>query len=90
MTGVANTVVQWMPLPANETDNIGPGCYVKVQDGTGCYWAEITHGEGDTFVGRVHNELATPQCHRKSDSTTKVVFDRNQVVDLGCDNYCWC
>ena len=83
--------VQALPaLPEEELENLGPGCYVKVCKGSCCYWAEITENKGENFAAVVHHELDKTNCPESQNEKVVSVFSKKQIVDLGCDNYCWC
>ena len=73
-----------------ELDNLGPGCYVQVKDGDSCYWVEITEVNGDDFVGILHCELGGSICRPTKAVKESTNFNKSQIVNLGCDNYCWC
>lgn len=86
-----NTSENLQALPTEELENLGPGCYVKVREGSCSYWAEIMSSEtGNGFKGIVHHELDTAKCGESHDQKVVSVFTKKQIVDLGCDNYCWC
>lgn len=78
------------PLTEEELENLGPGCYVQVKDGENCYWAEVQSVEGDIFLGTVHCELGGSTCKTNLENQSVNRFHRKQIVNLGCDNYCWC
>ena len=69
--------------------NLDAGCFVRVQAGETCFWAEICERAGDDFVAIIHNELSTPQCH-SDPQYKKAEFSKEHIVALGCDHYCWC
>lgn len=73
-------------ISSSELDNLGPGCYVKVARETGSCWAEICGVNGENCVGMIHNELSEPDCQNRP----LIQFSKEQIIDLGCDNYCWC
>jgi len=75
---------------AQELENLGPGCYVQVKDGESCYWVEITEMAGDDFSGVLHCELGGSDCVPTAKTKSIGQFTKNQIVNLGCDNYCWC
>ena len=78
-------------LPSEEElESLGPGCYVQVKSGNDCFWAEITEVEGDTFTGTIHCELGSSSCKASTKTLGSTQFEKSQVVNLGCDNYCWC
>jgi hypothetical protein len=72
----------------NLLDNLGPGCFVQVDQGNGAFWVEINDTDGDFFGGRVHPQLSGPDCpfHKECD----VNFSRDDISLLGCDRYCFC
>lgn len=74
----------------DKIDNLGPGCFVRVHDNGGCYWTEIESRDGDHFTGTVHKELSSAGCKQGFAPGSSVQFDKEQIVLLGCDNYCWC
>lgn len=73
-----------------ELDNLGPGCYVQVKDADNCFWVEITEVKGEVFSGILHCELGGSVCTPSKENVSSSVFHKNQIVNLGCDNYCWC
>jgi len=77
--------------PAEEYSNLGAGCYVKIVDGDCSYWTEILKVEGASITAVVHPELdENPSCNNCKSSVSAVSFTKEHIVDLGCDNYCWC
>ncbi len=84
-------IVREKSLPSEEElDNLGPGCYVQVQAGEDCFWAEITEVNNDLFTGTIHCELGSSQCKLSTKTLGSTQFTKTQIVNLGCDNYCWC
>ena len=78
-------------LPSEEElDNLGPGCYVQVKTGDDCFWAEITEVNNGTFTGSIHCELGSSSCKSDTKILGSTTFTKDQVINLGCDNYCWC
>jgi len=73
-----------------ELENLGPGCYVQVNNGESCYWAEVQSVNGDVFSGTVHCELGGSSCKSNIAEHSESQFHKDQIVNLGCDNYCWC
>jgi len=73
-----------------ELDNLGPGCYVQVKDGESCFWVEITAINNEEFSGVLHCELGESICQPAKVSMGLETFNKKQIVNLGCDNYCWC
>jgi len=79
------------PPSESEISNLGPGCYVKIVDGDRTYWTEIIKLEENRITAVVHNELSeTPKCQSCVSSHAAVVYGKQNIVELGCDNYCWC
>ena len=37
-----------------------------------------------------HKELSTPACRGSLKPGARIDFSEEQIVLLGCDNYCWC
>jgi len=75
----------------DELDNLGPGCYVQVAlEKDCCYWAEITSYENSLFTATVHSELGEAGKGCSKNRPTTINFTKEQVINLGCDNYCWC
>lgn len=72
----------------NLLNNLGPGCFVQVDQGNGAFWVEINDTDGDVFGGRVHPQLSGPDCpfYKECD----VNFSRDEISLLGCDRYCFC
>jgi len=73
-----------------QLDNIGVGCFVQVSDSNHCFWVEIDGEEDNRLTGVVHKELDTINCEKASSSLSRISFNRDQVVLLGCDRYCYC
>lgn len=73
-----------------ETEHIGQGCFVKVSNENGCFWAEITHVLPDGYSGLIHPELNDRDCHLVHTSLTNDSFHTSEIVDLGCGNFCFC
>ena len=78
------------PPTPEELENLGAGCYVQVKDGEDCYWVEIQAVENDLFSGVVHCELNDSYCRSDIVNENIALFNKQQIVGLGCDNYCWC
>ena len=72
----------------NLLDNLGPGCFVQVDQGNGPFWVEINDTDGYIFGGRVHPKLGGVECPFYKE--TDVTFSRDEIALLGCDNYCFC
>ena len=72
----------------NLLDNLGPGCFVQVDQGNGAFWVEIKNTDGYFFGGRVHPNLGDVECpfYKECD----VSFNREEIALLGCDRYCFC
>ncbi|MDH5256602.1 MAG: hypothetical protein OEX07_01300 [Gammaproteobacteria bacterium] len=84
-------IVSEKALPTQEElDNLGPGCYVQVKSGEECFWAEITEVDGDNCIGSIHCELGSSSCKSSTKTLGETQFTKDQIVNLGCDNYCWC
>ncbi|MDH5229437.1 MAG: hypothetical protein OEZ58_09045 [Gammaproteobacteria bacterium] len=77
-------------LSSDELENLGPGCYVQVQESGYQFWTEITNIEGDDFTAVVRNELIANPDSIPASILAKKNFCKKQVTDLGCDNYCFC
>ena len=75
-----------------EISNLGPGCYVRIVDGDKSYWTEIVKADGNRITAVVHPELGSsgPGCDKCLSSQSAVVYGKQNIVELGCDNYCWC
>ena len=73
-----------------ELANLGPGCYVQVKDDDSCFWVEITEIKGDEISGILHCELGGSICQPSKSNLGVTKFNKDQIVNLGCDNYCWC
>ena len=72
----------------NLLDNLGPGCFVRVDQGNGPFWVEIEDTDGYIFGGRVHPNLGGIECPYHAEC--EVHFKREEISRLGCDNYCFC
>lgn len=75
---------------SDELSNLGSGCYVQVKDGENCFWAEIQSIEGEYFTCIIHCELGGSVCQTSLENLSERLFHKTQIVNLGCDNYCWC
>lgn len=69
-------------------DNLGPGCFVEVEEGDNAVWVEINDTNGEVYWGKVHANLCESACPYDDQET--VVFVRDQISHLGCDRYCFC
>ncbi len=69
-------------------DNLGPGCYVKINQGNGECWVEINYTNGYMFGGTVHPRINGEHCPYQSE--VNVLFNRDEIVNLGCDHFCFC
>jgi hypothetical protein len=68
-------------------DNLGPGCFVHVNDNGVCCWAELKSAECDKgYRAVLHPALSGDQ----RQAGTEVVVRREQITALGCDRYCVC
>ena len=84
-------IISEKSIPSQEElDNLGPGCYVQVKSESDCFWAEITEVDGDICTGTIHCELGAAPCKPSTKTLGEAQFNKSQVVNLGCDNYCWC
>lgn len=73
-----------------ELDSLGPGCYVQIKDDDSCFWVEITAVDGEEFSGILHCELGGSVCQPSKANVAVSKFNKSQIINLGCDNYCWC
>jgi hypothetical protein len=69
-------------------DNLGPGCFVKVDQGNGPFWVEVDDIDGYIFGGKVHPKLSGIECPYHKE--VNVLFNRSEISRLGCDRYCFC
>ena len=77
-------------VPTEESlAGLGPGCFVQVRSEAGCCWVELERVEGEACHGRVHAELASPDC-RIAQPPRFAHFRKRDIVALGCDRYCYC
>jgi hypothetical protein len=76
--------------PSAETlQRLGPGCYVKVGNDVGLFWAEVTDSEGSKLVGKVQQTFAGADKFGIQ-SGQEIKFDKKLVCGTGCNKYCWC
>jgi len=88
---IVNISAEQSPPSEEELDNLGPGCYVQViKKGDDCFWAEITEVNDGIFTGTIHCELGASSCKSNTKTLGNTTFTKDQVINLGCDNYCWC
>jgi len=74
-----------------ELDNMGAGCFIRVKYGENLDWVEVIEIEGDVLTGVLHCELDGSICKVEDDRDKKEIkFKKNQIINLGCDNFCWC
>lgn len=75
----------------DKLEHLTPGCFVRVEAGGTCFWAEIveTKGEG-RYCGMIRHELATSECGTKAMGFKKADFHEKHIVALGCDVFCSC
>ncbi len=79
------------PEPTQEQlKNVGVGCFVQVSNSNNCLWVEIDGEQDNKLTGVVHAELETINCEKTTARLNRISFDRNQVVFLGCDRFCFC
>jgi hypothetical protein len=79
------------PVPTeDQLDNLGAGCFVRINEDKDCFWVEIDGEEGGLLTGIVHPELASGDCECSRESNERVAFSREQVKFVGCDRYCFC
>ena len=69
-------------------NNLGPGCYVLIEEGGYSCWVEIDDCNGEVFWGHVHARLNENECPFEDQS--QVAFLREHIANLGCDRYCFC
>lgn len=78
-------------ISESDLSNLGPGCYVKIQDSGKSYWTEIVKVDGKRITAIVHPELSeNGRCETCYSAGTAVAYGREHIIGLGCDNYCWC
>jgi len=88
---MAEKINEWFAAPTQgQLDGIGVGCFVQVSDSNRCFWVEIDGEEDNKMTGVVHRELDTINCEKATLSVNRVSFNRDQVVLLGCNRYCYC
>lgn len=75
---------------SEELENLGPGCYVEVKDGSNQYWAEIQKVDDEFITGLIHYELENSVDGATKKEKRTGCFSKNQIINLGCDNYCFC
>jgi len=75
---------------SDELANLGPGCYVEVKDGNNKYWAEIQAINNESITGLIHYELENSIDESVDKTRPTSEFNKDQIVNLGCDNYCFC
>jgi len=76
-----------VPTPQS-LDQLGPGCFVKVERGNKSFWVEIDDTDGYKFAGWVHPNYDAEDCPYVE--MCHVSFNRNEISRLGCDHYCYC
>jgi hypothetical protein len=72
---------------------LGSGCFVQIPYNGRCEWVELTHQEGDEYVGILHPELATTQATTTTDNQPddqEIHLRKEHITALGCDRYCFC
>lgn len=78
-------------VPTEEQlENLGAGCFVRIDDDTDCFWVEIDGEEDGLLMGVVHPELASSDCPCSRAVNERVRFGRDQIRYVGCDRYCFC
>lgn len=70
-------------------DRLGPGCYVKVGQETGLFWAEVTKVDGSKLIGKVQQTYDGAK-QFGINSGQEIKFEKTLVCGTGCDKYCWC
>lgn len=72
---------------AEKLDNLGPGCFVHINDKGVCCWAEITAAEtAEGFPAVLHPALSGDD----RAPGTEVMVHPEQITALGCDRFCVC
>ncbi|NOX42678.1 MAG: hypothetical protein GXP19_02950 [Gammaproteobacteria bacterium] len=88
ITRVKKAAADTKPSP-DVMARLGPGCYVKVGEETGLFWAEITAVEGSKFTGVVQQIFAGAKQYGIV-TGSEICFEKQLVSGTGCDKYCWC
>jgi hypothetical protein len=75
----------------DKLEHLTAGCFVRVEAGQTCFWAEIVENKGDgRFAGMIRHELATSECGTQALGFKKADFHQRHIVALGCDVFCSC
>lgn len=79
-------------IPTEEKlEHLTPGCFVRVEAGQACFWAEIIEKKNDgKFSGMIRHELNTSECGTQALGFKKADFHKKHIVALGCDVFCSC
>lgn len=89
---LSSVPIRVMPavVSPDEADHVHAGCFVKVNNENGCYWAEITDVVPGGYAGIVHPELGDKDCKLVNANLLADTFRLDEIIDLGCDNFCFC
>ena len=79
-------------------NNLGPGCFVQMNDHGSCCWIEIMEISGAGFQAKAHPALSEDNrshgVNGKEIDTfapgAEVIVQREQITALGCDRFCFC
>jgi hypothetical protein len=75
----------------DKLEHLTPGCFVRVEAGPTCFWAEIVEKKADgKFCGMIRHELNTSECGTQALGFKKADFHKKHIVALGCDVFCSC
>lgn len=79
---------------AEQLNVLGNGCFVRVNNQGRCCWVEVEQQDDNgELLGVVHPELegSDESCEGvRCELSGHVRVHRDQVVELGCDRYCFC
>ncbi len=72
-------------------EHLMPGCFVRVEAGKTCFWAEIDEKQGEgKFRGSIRHELNTSECGQQALGFKRAEFHTKHIIALGCDVFCSC
>ena len=70
-------------------NNLGPGCFVQVENHGSCCWVEIMAVSNTGYEAKAYPALSDGP-NTEQLPCSDMLIQRNQITALGCDRYCFC
>ncbi|HEC18063.1 MAG TPA: hypothetical protein ENI97_01825 [Gammaproteobacteria bacterium] len=91
MTTYSNVVADPFTAPdCKRLEDLGPGCYVRIQWTERNVWVEITDIDGDEFIGLIHPELSDGMENVPPTEKLTTRLKAGDIDALGCGRFCYC